>query len=153
MNTRIIIGSITAAILIIMVAMIARTVVVKQPLKLGMVDLRNGVMQDAVGIETVGGVFAPIIADGKLTPLSETVVISTADDDQAEIKLQFYMGNFEKVISDTPLKRVEITGFEPAPKGVPQIDLNLLVKHDGTITLTAQEGEKQLRVKAIADDE
>ena len=96
----------------------------------------NGVLIENIGIETLGGVFTPLLKRGCQTPCSSTQVFSTADDSQTEIKLFIFRGIAKVTKKAKKVAAVEVVGIPPAPRGTPQIAVTFSVEN-GQILLSA----------------
>lgn len=75
------------------------------------------VAKHSIGIETLGGAFAPIIKKGATLPTHTKQTIATADDDQNQITLRVFQGDSEKVADNKALGRWQIREIPPAPGG------------------------------------
>jgi len=106
---------------------------------------------EAIGIETTGGVFTPILNVGQPLPFSVTKMFSTAIHWQTEITLGLYRGNnITHVWSAHPLGTFKIEGIPRQPRGVPLIDVRLFTR-DQDLLLDAHDhnGGKHIRVVRI----
>ncbi len=97
------------------------------------------VIMEALGIETLGGVFAPIIEVGCRAPFSQTELFSTAVDNQDQIEIALYRGNAKLTRDNAFLGRFAVYEIPLAPRGVPKIAITLTVSTDGDIILTAKD--------------
>jgi molecular chaperone DnaK len=82
---------------------------------------KDGLLLESVGIETLGGVFTPLVTAGCKTPCSKTVVFSTAEDGQSDIKLFLYRGTSKLTKDANRLGEYEILKVPPLPRGQPQV--------------------------------
>jgi len=96
----------------------------------------SGTLVENIGIETLGGVFTPLLKTGCQTPCSTTQVFSTADDRQTEIKLFIFRGIAEVTKKAKKVAAVAVVGIPPAPRGIPQVAVTLSVEN-GQISLSA----------------
>ena len=85
----------------------------------------DGTLDEAIGIETIGGIFTPMVEKGAdlSTPFKQE--FSTAEDNQSAISVRLFKGNGEKVKDTTALGVFEIEGVKPAKAGEPRIELSL----------------------------
>ena len=106
-------------------------------------------MQD-VGIETLGGVFTPLLAAGCPAPCSTSQVFSTAEDNQTQIQVLLYRGN-AKVVSQTHfLGRFEITGFAEAPRGIPKVEVRFVASgKDISLQAIDMSSAKRLVIRRV----
>ena len=96
----------------------------------------GGTLVENIGIETLGGVFTPLLKTGCQTPCSTTQVFSTADDRQTEIKLFIFRGIAEVTKKTKKVAAVAVVGIPPAPRGIPQVAITFSVEN-GQISLSA----------------
>ncbi len=95
---------------------------------------------EPIGIETLGGVFTPLLAQGCTLPCSTTEVFSTAVDNQDSIKIFVFRGSGARVVSDaTSLGQFEVVGIGPAPRGTPQVEVTFEAA-EGQVRLAAKDG-------------
>lgn len=97
-----------------------------------------GFLVEHVGIETLGGVFTPLLEKGCKVPCSTTQVFSTADDNQAEIKLFLFRGTAKLTKRAKPLGTYVVVGIPARPRGEPQIAVTFTVLRE-SIALEAVE--------------
>ena len=88
---------------------------------------QEGILIESVGIETLGGVFTPLIQSGDKQPVSISKIFSTAADNQNQIMLRIYRGNGKMVNDVTSLGNYQVTGIPKVPRGVPQIEITFSV--------------------------
>lgn len=111
-----------------------------------------------LGIETTGGVFAPIIKRNTPIPTkkSQTYVhrvtiffidflflfsamrsFSTAADNQQTVTIKVYEGERGQTKFNNLLGEFDLGGIPPAPKGVPQIEVTFEVDANSIMTIKA----------------
>merc|ERR1712013_179964 len=93
----------------------------------------------SMGIETVGGVFTPIVKRDTQIPTKKTQVFSTHQDNQSRVAIDVFEGERSMTKDNHPLGRFELTGIPPAPRGVPQIEVTFQVNADGILEVTAAD--------------
>ena len=92
----------------------------------------------ALGIETLGGIMTPIINEGTKIPASVGQVFSTAEDNQPAVSIRVLQGKKDMLAADCNfMGAFEITGINPAPRGVPQIEVIFDVNSNGSIDVKA----------------
>ncbi|MCB1629737.1 MAG: Hsp70 family protein [Xanthomonadales bacterium] len=106
----------------------------------------------AVGLETLGGVFTPVLEAGCTLPCRSTQHFSTAVDDQTEIMLSLYRGVSERSSENDHLGRFVIRDIAPLPKGEPSIDVEFAASEHGiTLRVHDPSGTSSPRIVRIAD--
>lgn len=108
----------------------------------------TSVLVEDIGIETLGGVFTPLLSRGCKLPCSSTKVFSTADNRQTDIKLFLFRGNAKMTKNAHPLGVYVVLGFPPEPRGMPQVAVTFAVEGD-QISLTAldKKSNRALEIK------
>jgi len=99
----------------------------------------SGRLVEDVGIETLGGVFTPLLARGRAVPCEVTETFSTAADNQTEIEIRPFRGVAKLARDAKPLGRFVVTRLPQAPRGTLNVAVTFAVAADGTITLAARE--------------
>ena len=98
----------------------------------------DGKLAQSIGIETLGGVFTPLVSQGTAVPCSVSEIFSTAADNQSEIVVKPYRGTARLVADCHPLGQFQAVGIPPAPRGTAQIEITFAVR-DGSILLSAKD--------------
>tara|TARA_B100001540_G_scaffold290052_1_gene286474 strand:+ start:92 stop:1153 length:1062 start_codon:yes stop_codon:yes gene_type:complete len=105
----------------------------------------HGYTESVLGIETLGGILTAIVESGTKIPHSTSQVFSTAEDNQPIVSVRILQGPLRKKSynSDLLAKDCELMGeFElskinPAPRGVPQIEVFFDIKENGYVHVRA----------------
>lgn len=120
-----------------------------------------------LGIETLGGVFTPLIERNTTIPTKKSEVFSTAADQQPSVDIKIYQGERKFARDNKLLGNFQLDGIPPAPRGVPQIEvtfdldangiLNVTAHDKGTgkeqkITITASSGLSEEEIKQMVRD-
>lgn len=111
-----------------------------------------------LGIETVGGIFTPIIERNSSIPVTRSQIFSTAYDNQTSVNISIFQGNRSMVSENHPLGSFELIGIKPQPRNVPKIKVEFDVDANGILTVNAfdeETGKKQeLKVSFnLSDDQ
>src|SRR5690554_5708788 len=72
----------------------------------------------SLGIETMGGVFTKLIEKNTTIPTKASQVFSTAEDNQSAVTVHVLQGEREQARYNKSLARFDLTGIEPAPRGM-----------------------------------
>ncbi|KGO99107.1 molecular chaperone DnaK [Novilysobacter defluvii] len=106
----------------------------------------------SLGIETLGGVFTKIIEKNTTVPTKASQVFSTADDNQSAVTVHVLQGEREQARFNKSLARFDLTGIEPAPRGMPQIEVSFDIDANGIVHVTAKDKktgkEQKVEIKA-----
>ncbi|MEN8255522.1 MAG: molecular chaperone DnaK, partial [Verrucomicrobiota bacterium] len=120
-----------------------------------------------LGIETLGGVFTPLIERNTTIPAKKNEIFSTAADNQPAVEIHVLQGERKMANANKTIGRFNLDGIPPAPRGTPQIEvtfdidangiLKVLAKDLGTgkeqhITITASSGLSDEEVDQMVKD-
>lgn len=103
----------------------------------------QGVTVESLGIETLGGVFTPLIEPGVSAPCRVSKIFSTAADGQSQITVKLYRGTNQLAASNHSLGQYQVVGIAPAPRGTPQIEIGFEISREGQIVLSARDLAKK----------
>ncbi|MBN1682298.1 molecular chaperone DnaK [Candidatus Bathyarchaeota archaeon] len=93
----------------------------------------------SLGVETLGGVMTKIIEKNATIPTKQTQVFSTAADMQTAVTIHVLQGERAMAKDNISLGRFDLTGIPPAPRGVPQIEVNFDINTDGVLNVSAKD--------------
>ena len=101
--------------------------------------VRGGRLVEDVGLETLGGVFTPLLLRNQAVPVEKTETFSTAADNYDEIEIKLFRGVEAIARKNTLVGRFAVSGLPRAPRGAVKVAVTFSIKADGTITVTARE--------------
>ncbi|MDR0181762.1 molecular chaperone DnaK [Lysobacter arvi] len=106
----------------------------------------------SLGIETLGGVFTKIIEKNTTIPTKASQVFSTAEDNQSAVTVHVLQGEREQARYNKSLARFDLTGIEPAPRGMPQVEVSFDIDANGILHVSAKDKktnkEQKVEIKA-----
>jgi molecular chaperone DnaK len=91
----------------------------------------------SLGIETLGGVFTKIIEKNTTIPTKKSQVFSTAVDNQPAVSIHVLQGEREFANDNKTLGKFDLTGINPAARGVPQIEVVFDIDANGIVHVNA----------------
>jgi molecular chaperone DnaK len=114
----------------------------------------------SLGIETLGGVMTKLIEKNTTIPTKAAQVFSTADDNQTAVTVHVLQGERDQARFNKSLARFDLAGIEPAPRGMPQIEVTFDIDANGILHVSAKDKktgkEQRIEIKAgsgLSDDE
>jgi len=93
----------------------------------------------SLGIETIGGVFLPIITRNSIVPTSKKQVVTTTSDNQATIEFQVFEGERAMTKDNRLLGKFTLQGIKKAPRGGPQVEVQMDVDENGILQVKATD--------------
>lgn len=88
---------------------------------------KDAALSESIGIESIGGVFTPLIEAGASVPVQTSQVFSTAADHQDQITVALYRGNAAMVKDNKKIGDFQIQNIPKAARGTPQIEMSFIV--------------------------
>ena len=105
-----------------------------------------------LGIETLGGVFTPLIERNTTIPTKRSQVFSTADDNQSAVTIRVFQGERPMAQDNKMLGQFDLVGIPPSPRGMPQIEVTFDIDANGIVHVTAKDKatakEQSIRIQA-----
>lgn len=113
-----------------------------------------------LGIETLGGVFTPLIERNTTIPSRKSEIFSTAADNQSTVEIHVLQGERKMARDNKTIGRFHLDGIPPAPRGVPQVEVTFDIDANGILHVNAKDlgtgKEQKITITAssgLSDDE
>ncbi|MBD0788452.1 molecular chaperone DnaK [Vibrio sp. Y2-5] len=114
----------------------------------------------SLGIETMGGVMTKLIEKNTTIPTKANQVFSTAEDNQSAVTIHVLQGERKQATYNKSLGQFNLEGIQPAPRGMPQIEVIFDLDADGILHVSAKDKqtgkEQKITIQAsggLSDDE
>jgi molecular chaperone DnaK len=106
----------------------------------------------SLGIETLGGVMTKLIEKNTTIPTRAAQVFSTAEDSQTAVTVHVLQGEREQARFNKSLAKFDLAGIEPAPRGMPQVEVTFDIDANGILHVSAKDKktgkEQRIEIKA-----
>ena len=106
----------------------------------------------SLGIETMGGVMTRLIESNTTIPTKKSEVFSTAADNQPSVEIHIMQGERPMAKDNKTIGRFHLDGIDPAPRGVPQVEVTFDIDANGILNVSAKDKktgkEQNIRIEA-----
>jgi len=93
----------------------------------------------SLGVETIGGVMNILIPRNSTIPIKKKRKYTTYTDYETDITIKVFEGERKMTKDNFLVGEFELTGLEPAPRGIPEIEITFSVDVNGIISVTAED--------------
>ncbi|MCC6909934.1 MAG: molecular chaperone DnaK [Phycisphaerales bacterium] len=93
----------------------------------------------SLGVETLGGVMTRLIEKNTTIPTSRKEIFSTAADNQTSVTIHVLQGEREFARDNRTLARFDLADIAPAPRGMPQIEVEFAIDANGILNVSATD--------------
>jgi molecular chaperone DnaK len=108
----------------------------------------------------MGGVMTKVIERNTTIPARRTEVFSTAEDNQTAVTVHVLQGEREQARFNKSLGKFDLQGIQPAPRGMPQIEVTFDIDANGILHVGAKDKntgkEQRIEIKGssgLSEDE
>jgi len=106
-------------------------------------DVKDMVLLDvtplSLGIETLGGVMTTMIPRNTTIPTQKKEIFSTAADSQPSVEVHVLQGERPEARYNRTLGKFHLEGIEPAPRGVPKVEVTFDIDANGILSVHAKD--------------
>src|SRR5204863_2407845 len=93
----------------------------------------------SLGVETKGGVMTVLIPRNTTIPTRKSEIFSTAEDNQSQVEIHVLQGERPLANETKSLGRFILDGIQPAPRGVPQVEVTFDIDANGILNVSAKD--------------
>lgn len=107
------------------------------------------VLPYTLGLEIDGGRALQLMERNTPLPCSLRRTFTTLADNQTSVEIHVLQGSYLKAEENSSLGRFMLSGIRPAPRGVPQIEVDFSVDADGLLTVRAGDRQSGITERII----
>ena len=108
----------------------------------------------SLGIETKGGLMTVLIPRNTTIPTQKSENFTTAEDNQTQVEIHVLQGERPLASENRSLGRFILDGIQPAPRGVPQIEVTFDIDANGILHVSARDKatgkEQKVQIEATS---
>ncbi|MFN9651100.1 MAG: Hsp70 family protein, partial [Pseudanabaena sp.] len=93
----------------------------------------------SLGVETSGGVVKRLIPRNTTIPCRKMELFTTAEDNQTSVEIHVVQGERDLAEYNKSLGRFKLSGLDPQPRGMAQVDVTFDLNTDGILAVTASD--------------
>ena len=93
----------------------------------------------SMGVETSGGVVKRLIPRNTTIPCRKMELFTTAEDNQTSVEIHVIQGERDLAEYNKSLGRFKLSGLDPQPRGLAQVDVTFDLNTDGILAVTASD--------------
>ena len=93
----------------------------------------------SMGVETSGGVVKRLIPRNTTIPCRKMELFTTAEDNQTSVEIHIIQGERDLAEYNKSLGRFKLSGLDPQPRGLAQVDVTFDLNTDGILAVTASD--------------
>ena len=93
----------------------------------------------SLGVETSGGVVKRLIPRNTTIPCRKMELFTTAEDNQTSVEIHIVQGERDLAEYNKSLGRFKLSGLDPQPRGIAQVDVTFDLNTDGILAVTASD--------------
>lgn len=103
----------------------------------------------SLGVETIGGVMNTLIPRNSVIPIKKKKKYTTDKDYETSVNIRVFEGERQLTKDNFLVGEFELSGIEPAPVGISQIEITFAVDVNGIINVTALDLKNNENKKSI----
>jgi molecular chaperone DnaK len=92
-----------------------------------------------LSVETQGGIATPLIERNTTIPTKKSKIFTTAADNQTAVDIHVVQGERKLARDNMSLGKFQLLGIPPAPRGVPQIEVEFDIDANGIVNVKATD--------------
>ncbi len=93
----------------------------------------------SLGVETLGGVMTALIQRNTTIPTKKKEIFTTAADSQTQVEIHVLQGERPLASDNRTLGRFHLIGLPPAPRGIPQVEVQFDIDANGILNVSAKD--------------